>query len=75
MNTSTTENPLDTFEFASTRKLEEAFLAGELSEKDAKVLLARKPEITVKGMGLLLKDWKATKKFEAEYGASRKWGA
>jgi hypothetical protein len=61
--------------FAPVRRLEEAFLAGDLTEKDARCLLARKPDLTVKQIGYLLKDWKATKAFEAEYGAGRKWGA
>lgn len=69
-----TTSVLDTYRFASTRKLEEAFLAGDLTEKNARCLLARKPGVTVKQIGSLLRDWKATKAFEAEYGASRRWG-
>jgi hypothetical protein len=65
---------LEVHRFSSVFGLGEAFRAGELTEADARVLLARKPDTTVRQIGYLLADWKATKAFEAKHGPSRRWG-
>ena len=65
MSTMTNAEALEAYEFASTEKLERAFLAGQLTEQQTKSLLCRKA-YTMKQVGYLLKDWKSTKKFLAE---------
>jgi hypothetical protein len=53
-----TMNAYDRYEYASFDTLKSAFVAGELTEKQTKVLLVRKG-YELKGVRYLLKDWKA----------------
>jgi hypothetical protein len=66
---------LELHRFSSVARLGEAYVAGELAEIQVRGILASRQHLTLKGINLLVKDWKATKAFEAEYGPSRKWGA
>ena len=63
----TNAEALETYDFAPTQKLQDAFLAGALTEQQTKSLLCRKA-YTMKQVGYLLKDWKAMKRFAAEEG-------
>lgn len=67
-------DPYETHRFSSVYALGEAFRSGELTEAQVRCLLARKPDTTIRQIGYLLQDWKATVAFEAKHGAGRKWG-
>ena len=72
MNTSTATKihltnteALAAYEFASTEKLQLAYLAGYLTERQVRGLLCFKA-FTYEQVGALVKDWKSTKRFLAE---------
>jgi hypothetical protein len=64
-NTTAATSVYETYQFASFDTLKNAFYAGQLTEKQVRVLLARK-DYSIKAIGYTIKDWKSMKTFLAE---------
>lgn len=60
-------NTMDAYQFASTQRIKTGYMGGELTEQDARCLLARK-DMERKHYQSLLRDWKAMKRFLEEEG-------
>lgn len=64
----TNAEALETYRFASTQRLKDAFMEGSLSEQQTRSLLCMK-DMPLAHTKSLLKDWRSMKRFLAEAGA------